>query len=137
MQSLSSTVIQLQGVQVRGIGDPSPPNPPAPGRFGGGRPTSPLSSQQSPTATSPPGDDAASSSRQRRPRSRRDKDKRFTCDYEGCDKTYTRAEHLTRHKLNRIIPFISFLSRADQLTLQTADCTNTSAELIQPVPNDL
>jgi Zinc finger, C2H2 type len=39
--------------------------------------------------------------RQRRQRSRRDKEKRFTCDHPGCDKTYTRAEHLTRHQLNR------------------------------------
>jgi hypothetical protein len=47
-----------------------------------------------------------SSNRPRRPRSRRDKDKRFTCDFEGCEKTYTRAEHLTRHQLNRKCPAI-------------------------------
>ena len=44
------------------------------------------------------------SNRPRRPRSRRDKDKRFTCDVPGCEKTYTRAEHLTRHQLNRKSP---------------------------------
>jgi hypothetical protein len=67
-------------------------------------------------ATSPPeseigghsGGNASSvgpgSGRQRRPRSRRDKDKRYTCDSPGCDKSYTRAEHLTRHQLNRKAP---------------------------------
>jgi hypothetical protein len=55
------------------------------------------SSGSSETITSP----TNSLSRQRRPRSRKDKEKRFTCDHPGCDKTYTRAEHLTRHQLNR------------------------------------
>ena len=56
------------------------------------------SSGSSETITSP----TSSLTRQRRPRSRKDKEKRFTCDHPGCDKTYTRAEHLTRHQLNRI-----------------------------------
>jgi hypothetical protein len=49
----------------------------------------------------------SSQNRQRRPRSRRDRDRKFTCDFKGCDKTYTRAEHLTRHQLNRMLPFTS------------------------------
>jgi len=40
----------------------------------------------------------------KRPRRPRNKDKRFTCDYKGCKKTYNRAEHLTRHQLNRKCP---------------------------------
>ena len=28
-------------------------------------------------------------------------DKKFECNHEGCGKTYSRAEHLYRHQLNR------------------------------------
>ena len=28
--------------------------------------------------------------------------KRFKCNYEGCGKVYSRAEHLERHTLNRM-----------------------------------
>ncbi|KZF25369.1 hypothetical protein L228DRAFT_258802 [Xylona heveae TC161] len=54
-------------------------------------------------AWSPTDDHAASAgggpSKKRR-RSRRDQDKKFDCPHEGCDKSYTRAEHLYRHQLN-------------------------------------
>lgn len=60
------------------------------------------------------------SNRPRRPRSRRDKDKRFTCDYEGCEKTYTRAEHLTRHQLNRKCPVILLTFRLSRSGLVDA-----------------
>jgi hypothetical protein len=33
--------------------------------------------------------------------SRKGAPRRFNCDYPGCDKIYTRAEHLQRHALNR------------------------------------
>lgn len=40
------------------------------------------------------------SSRKRR-RSRKGLDKKFECPHEGCGKSYSRAEHLYRHQLNR------------------------------------
>jgi hypothetical protein len=33
--------------------------------------------------------------------SRKGAPRRFGCDYPGCDKLYSRAEHLQRHQLNR------------------------------------
>lgn len=50
------------------------------------------------------GDDGADGetggSRKRR-RSRKGLDKKFECPHEGCGKSYSRAEHLYRHQLNR------------------------------------
>lgn len=46
------------------------------------------------------GGDAGGSSRKRR-RSRKGLDKKFECPHEGCGKSYSRAEHLYRHQLNR------------------------------------
>jgi len=42
----------------------------------------------------------AGSSKKRR-RSRKGLDKKFDCPHEGCGKSYSRAEHLYRHQLNR------------------------------------
>lgn len=42
----------------------------------------------------------AGSSKKRR-RSRKGLDKKFECPQEGCGKSYSRAEHLYRHQLNR------------------------------------
>lgn len=44
--------------------------------------------------------DGTGSSRKRR-RSRKGLDKKFECPHEGCGKSYSRAEHLYRHQLNR------------------------------------
>jgi hypothetical protein len=44
--------------------------------------------------------DGHGSSRKRR-RSRKGLDKKFECPHEGCGKSYSRAEHLYRHQLNR------------------------------------
>lgn len=46
------------------------------------------------------GADPGGSSRKRR-RSRKGLDKKFDCPHEGCGKSYSRAEHLYRHQLNR------------------------------------
>jgi hypothetical protein len=46
------------------------------------------------------GGEANGSSRKRR-RSRKGLDKKFECPHEGCGKSYSRAEHLYRHQLNR------------------------------------
>lgn len=45
-------------------------------------------------------DDGVGGSRKRR-RSRKGLDKKFECPHEGCGKSYSRAEHLYRHQLNR------------------------------------
>jgi hypothetical protein len=46
------------------------------------------------------GSEPTGSSRKRR-RSRKGLDKKFECPHEGCGKSYSRAEHLYRHQLNR------------------------------------
>ena len=33
--------------------------------------------------------------------SRKGAPRKFSCDFPGCDKIYSRAEHLQRHQLNR------------------------------------
>ena len=45
------------------------------------------------------GDDGTGSRKRRR--SRKGLDKKFECPHEGCGKSYSRAEHLYRHQLNR------------------------------------
>jgi hypothetical protein len=45
--------------------------------------------------------DGAGGSRKRR-RSRKGLDKKFECPHSGCGKSYSRAEHLYRHQLNRM-----------------------------------
>ncbi|KAL9064005.1 MAG: hypothetical protein Q9157_007995 [Trypethelium eluteriae] len=45
------------------------------------------------------GAEGAGSSRKRR-RSRKGLDKKFVCSHDGCNKSYSRAEHLYRHQLN-------------------------------------
>ena len=37
----------------------------------------------------------------KRKRSRKGLDKKFNCPHDGCGKSYSRAEHLYRHQLNR------------------------------------
>src|SRR5690606_33344563 len=50
----------------------------------------------------PPGGPNGGESRaDKRRRSRKGLDKKFTCPTEGCGKQYSRAEHLYRHQLNR------------------------------------
>lgn len=50
--------------------------------------------------------DGHGSSRKRR-RSRKGLDKKFECPHEGCGKSYSRAEHLYRHQLNRELHHLS------------------------------
>lgn len=49
------------------------------------------------------GAEGTGSSRKRR-RSRKGLDKKFECPHSGCGKSYSRAEHLYRHQLNRTSP---------------------------------
>lgn len=49
------------------------------------------------------GGEGVGGSRKRR-RSRKGLDKKFECPHEGCGKSYSRAEHLYRHQLNRKPP---------------------------------
>ena len=59
------------------------------------------------------GGDAGGSSRKRR-RSRKGLDKKFECPHEGCGKSYSRAEHLYRHQLNRKLhsPWLLIIRRS-------------------------
>ncbi len=54
----------------------------------------------SPDAEADPDVDGDGRSRKRR-RSRKGLDKKFDCPYPDCGKSYSRAEHLYRHQLNR------------------------------------
>jgi hypothetical protein len=98
MQNTPSSAIPIPGGEdPRGTGDrfsraTSPPESELGGYSGG---------NSGGNGSSAPG---PGSGRQRRPRSRRDRDKRYVCDHPNCDKSYTRAEHLTRHQLNRTLP---------------------------------
>jgi len=47
-------------------------------------------------------DDDQPSKRRRRSR-RAPSDRKFECTHEGCGKSYSRAEHLYRHQLNRML----------------------------------
>lgn len=40
--------------------------------------------------------------KQRRRSRKGNSDKKFECKHEGCGKSYSRAEHLYRHQLNRV-----------------------------------
>jgi hypothetical protein len=59
--------------------------------------------------------DGHGSSRKRR-RSRKGLDKKFECPHEGCGKSYSRAEHLYRHQLNRELPRASTLDEYLSMT---------------------
>jgi hypothetical protein len=48
------------------------------------------------------GAEGVGNSKKRR-RSRKGLDKKFECPHEGCGKSYSRAEHLYRHQLNRTL----------------------------------
>jgi hypothetical protein len=52
---------------------------------------------------------AGPGSSKKRRRSRKGMDKKFECPHEGCGKSYSRAEHLYRHQLNRKL-LLSFIS---------------------------
>lgn len=61
-------------------------------------------------------DAGGSGSSKKRRRSRKGLDKKFECPHEGCGKSYSRAEHLYRHQLNRRSP--PALSRPHQHRLR-------------------
>ena len=63
-------------------------------------------------------DDAEPPSSRKRRRSRKGVDKKFVCPHEECGKTYSRAEHLYRHQLNR--ERMLSASQPDQLPLTDA-----------------
>lgn len=57
-------------------------------------------------------DGTGNGSSKKRRRSRKGLDKKFECPHDGCGKSYSRAEHLYRHQLNRrwipfsLLPFV-------------------------------
>ena len=65
------------------------------------------------------GADGTGSSRKRR-RSRKGLDKKFVCPYEDCGKSYSRAEHLYRHQLNR--KYLSLILHASKAVIATPGC---------------
>jgi hypothetical protein len=58
------------------------------------------------SSPAPEGDDdlTPGSSKKRRRSRKAHSDKKFDCKHEGCGKSYSRAEHLYRHQLNRGYP---------------------------------
>jgi hypothetical protein len=76
-------------------------------------------------------DGEAGGSRKRR-RSRKGLDKKFECPHEGCGKSYSRAEHLYRHQLNRTstglqLQMLDSQSWPDTDALQTTPSRSTTA----------
>lgn len=59
-------------------------------------------------------DGVGTGSSKKRRRSRKGLDKKFECPHEGCGKSYSRAEHLYRHQLNRRWPYFITLERPAQ-----------------------
>ncbi|GAA5975392.1 hypothetical protein JCM11641_004251 [Rhodosporidiobolus odoratus] len=57
------------------------------------------SSSSTPAPTSKVNDGTAPPEKKRRRRTAED-GKKYTCDFEGCDKAFSRPDHLSRHKLN-------------------------------------
>ena len=70
-------------------------------------------------------DGEAGGSRKRR-RSRKGLDKKFECPHEGCGKSYSRAEHLYRHQLNRTST-LAGEKPPDTDALQTTPSRSTTA----------
>ena len=55
--------------------------------------------------------DGLSGKPRKRKRSRKGLEKNFPCSFQGCNKSYSRAEHLYRHRLNReLTPVADFVS---------------------------
>ena len=52
------------------------------------------------------GEDAGGGKPRKRKRSRKALEKNFPCPHQGCGKSYSRAEHLYRHQLNRKSSFL-------------------------------
>jgi hypothetical protein len=73
---------------------------------------------QSGTANDQPSENANRKSSEEPPKKKRrvvkpNPDKKFECRYQGCPKTYSRAEHLYRHQLNRKSQLINFCDSSD------------------------
>lgn len=80
------------------------------------------------------GDAPPGSSRKRR-RSRKGLDKKFECPHEGCGKSYSRAEHLYRHQLNRklCLCFVANGTTDTRETIQSKYTTATSLTASDPL----
>ncbi|KAF2430919.1 hypothetical protein EJ08DRAFT_660339 [Tothia fuscella] len=60
-------------------------------------------------------EDGGSGSSKKRRRSRKGLDKKFECPHDGCGKSYSRAEHLYRHQLNRVEQYLDIRDKPTQL----------------------
>lgn len=65
------------------------------------------------TMQSPQGDPSVDDPPRKRRRSRKGLDKKFECNHPDCGKSYSRAEHLYRHQLNRESGFPTSAISAD------------------------
>lgn len=75
------------------------------------------------------GPDGETGGSRKRRRSRKGLDKKFECPHEGCGKSYSRAEHLYRHQLNRTPSSVctSTAGRSIADALQTTPSRSTTA----------
>lgn len=95
----------------------------------------PMETQAAPQATPQAQDRPAGASSSYKRASRKGAPRRFACNFPGCDKLYSRAEHLQRHQLNRAptqlrpVPLLIVLlcSSADTCTCQTHPRRSTVA----------
>ena len=63
------------------------------------------------------GDTVPNGKPRKRKRSRKGLEKNFPCGHPGCGKSYSRAEHLYRHQLNRRCPTLPAVWRFSSLTM--------------------
>lgn len=79
------------------------------------------------------GADGETGGSRKRRRSRKGLDKKFECPHEGCGKSYSRAEHLYRHQLNRTLNgscsfmYWSWTCQSEADALQTTPSRSTTA----------
>lgn len=75
--------------------------------------------------------DSHTNSKTKRRRVQNDPDKKYLCPWEGCDKQYSRAEHLNRHKQNRTDQLFKLSASRVLTASQTNQKTSTLANTVQ------
>lgn len=99
---MESRMEDVTPTSVGGIPAAPSPTPTSPASPPGGAPLTPTLGDSRMASVGPGGGSSVGSPGNAYKRaSRRGAVKRFTCEYEGCEKVYSRFEHLQRHQLNR------------------------------------
>ena len=78
-----------------------------------------------PSTEAPPPSESSISPKKRKRNRKGDSGKKFECQHDGCGKSYSRAEHLYRHQLNRMLLALFYLllrGPLDDQLLMTAYC---------------